>query len=704
MNLLFKMKKTLFLSTVIMTGLLTAAHAQPFVRQVEPFPVTAGSDQIALPFTGGINSPLHQFVDIDGDGDLDLFVFDNDLGMDFYRNEGTPLVSRFALRNNLVSIPGFFIWFRFVDFDGDGRVDLCTEDSTFQGVRVFKNIGTTASPEFSEIIPTLKDTSGADVYTGGNSIPAFVDIDGDGDFDIISANASGTVNLYRNVGTATLPRYAFTSGNWENILIFGDTCTTTLAPVQSPAHGAAAYSFADIDGDGDYDMFIGDLFSVGVFHIRNAGTPQAAQMQCATAFFPQNEPVHTGGFNQTSFVDIDSDGDLDMFIGTLAGIVQRDGFIFYRNNGTPTSPLLQRITNNFISTIDVGMNANTAFADIDGDGDQDMFVGNLLGELTFFRNTGTPTSPSFTLVDSFYVRVTNGYYLAPVFVDIDSDGDTDLFTGMFDGTLKFFRNDGTPQNPQFVQTTFVTDTIDVGNIAAPAFVDIDGDGDQDLFIGSQNGTIRFYRNIGSAAAFIPQLITPSFLNIALGQNMNITPTFCDMDGDGDFDLFFGAEDGRVEFYENIGSATDPQFIHRTGTFGNTERTQESAPRFVDIDGDGDTDLFIGTRKGGAHFYRNNRIGTTVRDNNLPFRNELVQNYPNPFNATTTILFTIKDQSIASLNVHNILGQKVATLVNEPLLPGSYTSTWDANDFPSGVYFYTLVTSKGTESKRMILLR
>ncbi|MBX2992857.1 MAG: T9SS type A sorting domain-containing protein [Bacteroidetes bacterium] len=698
------MNKTLFLSFLIQTSLLTVAHAQPFARQVEPFPVTAGSDPIALPFTGGINSPLHQFVDIDGDGDLDLFVFDNDLGMDFYRNEGTLFIPRYALRNDLVSIPGFFIWFRFVDFDGDGRIDLCTEDSTFQGIRVFKNTGTSASPEFSEIIPTIKDTSGADVYTGGNSIPVFIDIDGDGDFDIISANASGTVNLYRNVGTPTLPRYAFTSGNWENILIFGDTCTTTLAAVQSPAHGAAAYSFADIDGDGDYDMFIGDLFSVGVFHIQNTGTPLLPQMQCATAFFPQNEPVHTGGFNQTSFVDIDGDGDLDMFVGTLAGIVQRDGFIFYRNNGSPTSPLLQRVTNNFISTIDVGMNANTEFTDIDGDGDQDMFVGNLLGELTFFRNTGTATLPSFMLVDSFYVRVTNGYYLAPAFVDIDNDGDVDLFTGMFDGTLKFFRNNGTPQNPQLVQSPFVTDTIDVGNIAAPAFVDIDGDGDMDLFIGSQNGTIRFYRNIGSASTFIPQLDTPSFLNIALGPNMNVTPTFCDIDGDGDVDLFFGAEDGRVEFYENIGSATNPQFVQRTSSFGNTAQTQESVPHFVDIDGDGDPDLFVGTRKGGIHFYRNNRFSTAVEEYHPPLRTELVQNYPNPFNATTTVSFSVEIQSKITLDVYNILGQKVATLVNESLLPGSYSVPWDANGFPSGVYVYTLATSIGTFSKRMILLK
>ena len=62
---------------------------QPFVRQVDAIPVQASGQPLALPFAGGINSPTQQFVDIDWDGDLDLFILDNDLTVDFYRNEGT---------------------------------------------------------------------------------------------------------------------------------------------------------------------------------------------------------------------------------------------------------------------------------------------------------------------------------------------------------------------------------------------------------------------------------------------------------------------------------------------------------------------------------------------------------------------------------------------------------------------------------------
>ena len=196
----------LFFALFVLPGFL--AYAQPFAREVEPFPVLANGSPIVLPFAGGVNSPLHQFVDIDADGDYDLFVFDNDLGMDFYRNEGTRFLSRFAHHSELISIPTFLIWFRFVDYDGDGKIDLCTEDSTFQGVRVFKNTGTHLSPQFSEIISTLKDTSGADVYTGGNSIPVFVDIDADGDPEVEVAAAGGRLEEVREPSRRGAGRFA----------------------------------------------------------------------------------------------------------------------------------------------------------------------------------------------------------------------------------------------------------------------------------------------------------------------------------------------------------------------------------------------------------------------------------------------------------------------------------------------------------------
>ena len=682
-----------------------SAFAQPFERQVEPFAVVAGGAQIALPFAGGVNSPQHQFVDIDADNDLDLFVFDIDQAVDFYRNEGTRFAPMYKLRNGLISLPHFLVWFLFVDYDGDGRIDLCTEDSMYTGLRVYRNTGTGQSPEFTQFISTLQDTANNEVFTGGNSIPAFADIDADGDLDLFSANIIGSVNFYKNVGTRSLPRYTYVSGSWQNITIFGDTCTTSAAArAPNNLHGAAAYHLADIDGDGDLDFFVGDLFWTELFMLRNTGTPQDPRMECFTSHFPQGDPLASAGFNQTSFVDMDGDGDLDMFAAVLGGIVQRDGFRFYRNQGTPSSQNLRLVTKNYLSILDVGMNAHPAFVDIDDDDDLDMFVGTINGELAFFRNIGSVNAPSFSLADSAYLSIANGFYFSPAFVDIENDGDKDLFAGMYDGRIRFFRNTGTPQVAQFVQQPFLNDTIDVLNSAVPVFVDIDTDGDQDLFVGRKGGTIRYYRNDGSAADFIPTLITQTYGGISLGPDTYITPTFSDYDSDGDVDLFFGAQDGRIEFYENTGSPVNPLFIRRTDRFGNTAPTQESYPAFADIDGDGDQDLFVGNRKGGIQFYRNNRIATYAPSDRRPRQTSLAQNYPNPFNPQTVIAFELLHSSHVSLSIYDVIGREIAALINKPLQRGSYSATWDAGNFVSGVYFYKLRTDHFTDVKKMLLVR
>lgn len=88
----------------------------------------------------------------------------------------------------------------------------------------------------------------------------------------------------------------------------------------------------------------------------------------------------------------------------------------------------------------------------------------------------------------------------------------------------------------------------------------------------------------------------------------------------------------------------------------------------------------------------------------PDKIELIQNYPNPFNTTTTIRFTLSVPSRASLNIYNILGQKVALLVDERKEAGYHSFIWKADDIPSGVYFYRIQAGDYTEAKKMLLLK
>jgi hypothetical protein len=94
---------------------------------------------------------------------------------------------------------------------------------------------------------------------------------------------------------------------------------------------------------------------------------------------------------------------------------------------------------------------------------------------------------------------------------------------------------------------------------------------------------------------------------------------------------------------------------------------------------------------------------SLLDNN-PTTYTLYQNYPNPFNPITNIEFTIPKTEFVTLKIYNVLGQEVITLVSEKLKSGSYKYTWDALDFPSGVYYYRLETKFFTQSKKLFLIR
>jgi hypothetical protein len=97
--------------------------------------------------------------------------------------------------------------------------------------------------------------------------------------------------------------------------------------------------------------------------------------------------------------------------------------------------------------------------------------------------------------------------------------------------------------------------------------------------------------------------------------------------------------------------------------------------------------------------------TDVRvSENVPSEFALMQNYPNPFNPSTTINYQVATSGFVSLKVYNLLGQEVAALVNEVKAPGTYALDWNAEGFPSGVYFYKMQSGSFTETRRMLLLR
>ena len=97
--------------------------------------------------------------------------------------------------------------------------------------------------------------------------------------------------------------------------------------------------------------------------------------------------------------------------------------------------------------------------------------------------------------------------------------------------------------------------------------------------------------------------------------------------------------------------------------------------------------------------------TSVRENSYqPKSFSLSQNYPNPFNPLTIFNFQLPISSDVTLKVYNIFGSEVATIVNEHLQAGNYAREWNAENFPSGMYFYRMTAGKYSETKRLLLLK
>ncbi len=167
--------------------------------------------------------------------------------------------------------------------------------------------------------------------------------------------------------------------------------------------------------------------------------------------------------------------------------------------------------------------SNLDFVDIDNDNDVDAFAGELHGTIKFYRNDGTVGNPFFVSENAVDV----GIYSTPVFVDIDNDGDFDAFSGEGLGTVKFYRNEGNNINPDFKEQTGALnplDGIDIGIRSAPAFVDINNDTFEDIFIGTKEGTVKYYKNDGST--FTEQTGSDNpFTGLAIDYN---TPVFVDI--------------------------------------------------------------------------------------------------------------------------------------------------------------------------------
>ncbi len=237
----------------------------------------------------------------------------------------------------------------------------------------------------------------------------------------------------------------------------------------------------------------------------------------------------------------------------------------------------------------------------------------LLGGAAFLLHTSTVQAQvSFTGPTSnpFGLASVNNYGPRPSFADLDNDGDLDLLVSDYASNFYYFQNNGTNTTPSFASA--VNNPFGLAAPFAYAYVisidfgDIDGDGDFDLIAGDYYGNLAYYQNTGTAAAPAFAAAVPAPFSIATFPTTHSAPRFGDLDMDGDLDLLVGSYTGPLYYYQNTGTATSPAFgASQLNPFGITPPVVYlSVPDIGDLDRDGDMDIITGDGTGNLTFFAN----------------------------------------------------------------------------------------------------
>ncbi|WP_421774309.1 FG-GAP repeat domain-containing protein [Gracilimonas sp.] len=592
----------LIISLIVMAGCKslqnagkTQSESEGYIQHINPFAVYAEDrTPVPHPFVGGFNAPRPQFVDINGDGDPDFFVQEQTDELMFFEHTGSEGESPLRWRSNKFQNLDIGEWFRFVDMDQDGDFDLLAEQP-YSYIRYYRNEGSAEASNFVLAADSLKDVNGESIFSDRQNIPNVTDIDCDGRLDLFIGSLDGTLARYESVGRNEdqIPQFKLVTKRFEDIEIVKQFGTM---------HGANTMAFMDIDSDGDQDLFWGDFFEPSILLIENTGTCATPDFRGEPKPFPPSNPVQTSGYNAPTLADWDGDGDVDLFLGVLGGaynanLTLSDNLYFFEQEEGEFS--LQ--TQQFIDMIDVGDESIPATGDLDGDGDMDLLLANKIDPanqktslIYRYENRGTTKSPEFHLTGT--LDLPTAYHYAPVLADLNGDGLDDLLLGNWKGNIGLFINTGNG----FKQEKETVAELERGSNAVPTLADIDGDGDLDLLVGESGGGLQLFRNIGSKDNPEFSFEKDAFPDVEAQHRS--APAFYDIDGDDDFDLFMGSKIEGILFFENTGLPSQPEFTKKRMPF-EVATAQLSAPHFVDFDGDGIAEIVIGTRGGGLLFYK-----------------------------------------------------------------------------------------------------
>jgi len=699
------------LKLAIAAGTITLLLTFSDATQAQPnFVLSPDKNPMPPPLIYGM-APLVN--DVDMDGDLDILATLGSSQIAWYKNIGTASVPDFVIvpdDENPFLLPDSLdidTWDieALADMDGDGDIDVFTDDYDYS---YFKNTGTAENPVFE----LAENPLGYSYYSG-----SFVDIDGDGDLDLVDLNeydyydpinmewiSTAGIRIIKNIGTPQVPDL-----DTENPVQF------EVANQPEGANDFSQFSPMDFGDDNDIDFLVGvefynepeDDWYVQYKVIENIGTAQNPQF----AFLDDvdNPFSDITGSGDVAPADLDNDGDIDALVNE-----NYIGFSFYRNTGNTLAKdeSLEDFQGFFLTPSYI----SPAFIDYDGDGDLDVYTFNYEGDMpgVYYENTGNVNNPEFTPAEDYFpfIQAAGGDYFFPLFVDIDSDGDLDCFVWYYQdyGAMvqDYYKNNGTQQSPNYQQDNINNSLPVIDDMATvPAFADFDGDGDMDMIVVVQvedeysyydQTFIRYYRNTGDPGEptfTLDEGNSNPFKDVDEIEEIYGSPlVIADLDRDGDFDVFFSDYYGNTGYRENTGTPTSPKFAidDDNSPIKNINMGYIGGFSLVDLDGDGDKDLFnTALYNTLVNYYINTDPRTSSSESKLLPESESLQVYPNPASDYCIITIDNPMAGVCDLKVLDIHGRVLRT-ESFNKINGSIQYQLDISDLAPGVYLVNVTHS------------